>query len=74
VNKFTIVASRIPDAIVAFGQTRHNILDLTLPYCYLMFIVLIQTDLLVVSVRGFFVALSLHDDDDDVVVVCWKPS
>jgi hypothetical protein len=26
VNKFTIVASRIPDTIVAFGQTRHNII------------------------------------------------
>jgi hypothetical protein len=25
VNKFTIVASRIPDTIVAFGQTRHTI-------------------------------------------------
>jgi hypothetical protein len=25
VNKFTIVVSRIPDMIVAFGQTRHNI-------------------------------------------------
>jgi hypothetical protein len=26
VNKFTIVASRIPDTIVAFGQKRHTII------------------------------------------------
>jgi hypothetical protein len=27
-EQVTIVASRIPDTIVAFGQTRHNIINL----------------------------------------------